>query len=210
MQFYFRWRMVVNWKHGNLILQPWIQSYNLCYSFLSFHGKWGENNDLHNLSDGELKACVSRSFSWWAPKPISGFLPFHSFLLSAPPLAFAGLDHGQAEGKKEGAESPGTHHSITVPWDALLQLSSQGCWSSSPSLAGQSGAEHFWSGFVPLSYMAKEKINTFTPINICWLILQPDPFLFKSGYYIQYIQVTKNVLLLNNLSTILHELSLFP
>lgn len=164
---------------------------------------------------------TSTNPQWWRTQSLCEQKPFlvnpkaHFRVPSLPqppsscsPLAFAWLDHGQTEGKKEGAESPGTHHSISLPWDALLQLRVLvllpfSCWTVR--------AKHFWSDFVPLSYMVKEEINTFTPTNIsCWLILQPDPFLFKSGYYIQYIQVTKNVLLLNNLSTILHELSLFP
>lgn len=57
MQFYSEWRMVVNWKHGNLILKPWVQSYNLCYSFLRW--KVGENQwPPQPPSDGELEACV--------------------------------------------------------------------------------------------------------------------------------------------------------
>lgn len=109
----------------------------------------GKINDLHKppvMENSKIVWFPTRSSSWWALKAHSRVPSLPQLPGLYPPLAFAGLDPEQPEEKKKvlNLQAP-----IIVPQDALLLLSSHGCWSSSPPPAVQSGAEHSWSGFVP-------------------------------------------------------------
>lgn len=163
-------------------------------------------------SDGELEACVVSQQKLFLVSPKSLLQGFFPSTASCSLLVIGICRIRPWANRGEKKKVPNLQEPITVPQDVLLLLSSQGCWSSSPSLAGQLGTGHFWSGFLPLSCMAKEEINTvYTNQHFLLINSSTRPFLLEIRIsYPRHWSHKKNLVFRNYLLTILHKLSLFP